>query len=98
MTIDKCPMSDDSLPLLPLVLGQVPAGLRRALAQAGVPCCDQATMPSAGRFVLFDSSGGRRPPVVQGQVPIDVDRLRSPRGADPLAASEDTDPSSFILH
>ncbi|HUY35942.1 MAG TPA: hypothetical protein VMV69_24595 [Pirellulales bacterium] len=79
----------DLLPLLPLVLGLVPDGLRRALAQAGVPCRDQRSAPTAGRFVLFDSREVPRPAIAEGQVVIDVDRLRIAFDADPFAALED---------
>jgi len=79
----------DHLPLLPFVLGQVPEGLKRALAQAGVPCCEQRSSPNAGRFVLFDSRGTPHPVIADGQTAIDVDRLRAFFEDDPFAALED---------
>ena len=53
------------LPLLPLVLDNVPLGLRLALAQEGIPCQDRAVGMPEGRFVLCDSQRGPaagRPP------------------------------------
>jgi hypothetical protein len=82
-------MTNKHLPLLPLVLGLVPEGLKRALAQAGVPCCDQRSTPTAGRYVLFDSHGKPRLVIADGQIAIDVDRLRANFDADPFAALED---------
>jgi hypothetical protein len=73
-----------SLPLLPLVLDGVPQGLRRALEQEGVPCCDRRQGPPEGRFVLFDSRMGRRGLTQPGQTAIDVDRLRGPGRRDPF--------------
>jgi peptidoglycan/xylan/chitin deacetylase (PgdA/CDA1 family) len=79
----------NSLPLLPLVLWQVPEGLRRALAQTGVPCCEHSAGPTAGRFVLFDSRVAMRPCIGDGQTAIDVDALRRGHDTDPFAALED---------
>ncbi len=73
-----------SLPLLPLVLDDVPQGLRQALAQEGVPCRDRRQGPAEGRFVLFDSRTERRCPLRPGQVGIDVRRLRGPFPRDPF--------------
>ena len=73
-----------SLPLLPLVLDDVPQGLRQALRQEGVPCCHRRQGPSEGRFVLFDSRTGRRCQRGPGQVAIDVARLRGPGARDPF--------------
>ena len=73
-----------SLPLLPLVLDDVPQGLRQALAQEGVPCCDRRQGPAEGRFVLFDSRTQRRCPLGPGQVAIDVGRLRGRCSRDPF--------------
>ncbi|HVC98742.1 MAG TPA: hypothetical protein VND64_34075 [Pirellulales bacterium] len=78
----------DQLPLLPLVLGLVPDGLRRALAQAGVPCRDQHSAPTEGRFVLFDSRGAQNLVIADGQIAIDVDRLRASFDEDPFSALE----------
>jgi hypothetical protein len=77
------------LPLLPLVMCQVPAGLRRAFEQTGVPCCDRSATPVAGRFVLFDSRVERRASIVEGQIPIDIDDLRQGHGFDPFVALDD---------
>ncbi len=73
-----------SLPLLPLVLDDVPQGLRQALRQEGVPCCNRRQGPAEGRFVLFDSRTGRRCQRGPGQVAIDVARLRGPGARDPF--------------
>jgi len=82
-------MFDRPLPLLPLVLDDVPRGLRQALAQEGMPQCPWQEGPARGRFLLYDSQHGR--PRVQDprQVPIDVDALRSGTVEDPLAALGD---------
>jgi peptidoglycan/xylan/chitin deacetylase (PgdA/CDA1 family) len=78
-----------SLPLLPLVLADAPAALRRALAQEGVPAVEQAEAPRGGRFVIFDSRTCRAPRLIEGQTPIDIRVAVSPP-ADPLAALADT--------
>jgi hypothetical protein len=84
-------MSDEGLPLLPLLLANVPWGLRCALEQEGVPTADWAAHASAaGRFVLYDSTLGRRPPIDPRQLAIDIHDLRSGCSADPLAALADT--------
>jgi hypothetical protein len=74
-----------SPPLLPLVLDDVPQGLRQALSQEGVPCCNRRQGPVEGRFVLFDSRMGRRCPLGPRQVAIDVGRLCGSATCDPLA-------------
>lgn len=82
-------MHENTLPLLPLVLAQVPQGLRQVLAQEGISTAEHAQAPVAGRFVLFDSRKSQEPSLAAGQTPIDVARLRSPLAADPLAALVD---------
>ena len=77
-------MSDNLLPLLPLILDNVPLGLVRALAQQGVPFCRRAGGAADGRFVLLDSRSGPCRPVGYGQVAIDVHRLRSGWDRDPF--------------
>jgi len=67
---------ETELPLLPLVLDDVPRGLRLALAQEGVPYCDRRHHARDGRFVLFDSRSGRCRAPLPGQIVIDVDLLR----------------------
>lgn len=82
-------MLSTELPLLPLVLDDVPTGLRLALAQEGVPCVLRRADPTAGQFVLFDS---RRNPAIQraaGQQAIDVDHLRRGWAVDPFVALVD---------
>jgi hypothetical protein len=78
--------------LLPLVLNEVPWGLRQALAQEGLPCVDAARDPLGGRFVLFDSRKGR-PELPAGQTAIDVQSLRPSELADPFAALVDESPA-----
>jgi hypothetical protein len=77
-----------SLPLLPLVLDAAPDGLRRALAQEGVPAVERSEAPRAGRFVLVDRPM-RPAPLVDGQTAIDVDKLRTGFGFDPFEALVD---------
>ena len=77
-------MSHDPLPLLPLVLDDVPWGLRQALAQEGIPFCDRRPGAAKGRFVLFDSRCGPLGRVDAGQVAVDIDPLRHGLGEDPL--------------
>lgn len=88
-------MPNRSLPLLPLVLDDVPRGLRRALAQEGVPFCDRRDGAPQGRFVLFDSRGGRCRAPAPGQTLVDVDALRGDSLDDPLAALVDERSARF---
>lgn len=82
-------LSEPQLPLLPLLLDQVPPGLEQVLGQEGVPTCPRLAGTSAGRFVLFDSRRTACPPLRPGQQAIDVDRLRHGFKEDPLWALED---------
>jgi hypothetical protein len=68
--------SELNLPLLPLVLDDVPFELRELLVQEGVPFDDRSRHPLAGRFVLFDSRRGQPESVDSAQAWIDVDDLR----------------------
>lgn len=77
----------NDLPELPLLLADVPATLRQALAQEGVPAAGLCS-GRAGKFVLFDSLRGR-PALADGQVGIDLHSRRSDRSNDPLAALAD---------
>lgn len=56
---------------LPLVLHNVPWGLRTALAQEGVPCVDFKRGGASGRLVLFDGRAGA-PALTEGQHAIDI--------------------------
>lgn len=76
----------EPLPLLPLVLGTVPPGLRSALAQEGISACDWAEGPPGGRFVLFDSLTAMPPELAPGQELVDVAPLRAGSGPDPFVA------------
>ena len=91
------------LPLLPLILDDVPTGLVRALAQEGIPFRhnivnrnDADTERAAGRFVLYDSRRRQNGFIAAGQKLIDVDKLRQPpysnltAGVDPFDALVDT--------
>jgi hypothetical protein len=72
------------LPLLPLVLDDVPWGLRQMLAQEGIPTVSRDRRGGRGCFLLHDSRNGscRRP--MPGQIPIDIDWLRTGFNADPF--------------
>jgi hypothetical protein len=74
-----------TLPLLPLVLAEVPPLLRRMLRQEGVPTVEHRAAPSGGRFVLFDSRRRAAPILSEGQSPIDVDSVRRALTLDPWA-------------
>jgi len=80
-------MLGNQLPLLPLILDDVPRALRAALAQQGIPFCDRrhGSRP-AGRFVLFDSRSGSCRPLAAGQIAVDVDHLRKGPHGDPFEA------------
>ena len=72
------------LPLLPLVLDDVPAGLVHGLEQEGVPICAWREEPTAGRLLLFDSRRGTRPTLLEGQTGIDIHCLRGDFPTDPF--------------
>ena len=83
------------IPLLPLVLCDVPPGLALALGQEGVPTVAvpaSKSQPSPslrrGRFVLFDrrviAAERIADQLAPGQVAVDVDRYRSGEASDPL--------------
>lgn len=74
----------DRLPLLPLILDNVPQGLRQALAQEGIPFRDRRPGAPEGRFLLDDGRGGTRRVLAPGQVLIDVDGLREGWRGDPF--------------
>ena len=78
------------LPLLPLVLDDVPAALRTALEQEGLPLAEARTEQPAGRFVLWDSRRKPQARLADGQLAVDVDQLRQSSAVDPLAALADT--------
>jgi hypothetical protein len=90
-------VSRSALPLLPLVLDNVPPELVTVLKQEGVPYV-RATDPRArGAFVLFDSRLGPIRPLRFGQMAIDLRRLTGPEG-DPLDTLRDEGSASHRFH
>ncbi len=83
------------LPLLPLVLDDVPWGLRQMLAQEGIPVVSRDQRGGRGSFLLFDSRNGpcRRP--LPAQIPVDVDWLRAGFDSDPFEQWGDHRTSRF---
>lgn len=75
-----------NLPVLPLLLDEVPEGLRLALAQEGVPVVDRKDSPRGGRFVIVDSRRTLREPIAAGQTQIDIHPLRAGLASDPFEA------------
>lgn len=59
---------------LPLLVADVPQGLRQALSQEGVPWRDHVPGSRTGRFILYDSSR-LTPRLREGQASIDVNGL-----------------------
>ena len=88
-------MTRKSLPLLPLVLDDVPRGLRQALIQEGIPFRDRRPGRPEGRFVLHDSRTETRWALSPGQTAIDIDRLRGDWEEDPLEMLSDCSSSRF---
>lgn len=88
-------MSSDALPLLPLILDNVPRGLRQALAQEGVPCRGHRPGSAEGRFVLFDGRVRTGLALAPGQTPLDVSQLRAEWPCDPFEALVDTEAAPF---
>lgn len=85
LSVDDCISTVfDRLPVLPLTLADVPAGLRLALEQEGVPVRDRRPGVPEGRFVLFDARRGPCRAKVNGQTLIDVSRAADRQG-DPWA-------------
>lgn len=82
-------VSQAKLPLLPLVLAAVPAALKRALGQEGIPWQDETAGPLAGRFVLYDSARETRRESGSSQTLIDVRRLVVDEKEDPFVALDD---------
>lgn len=77
-------MSNAHLPVLPLLLGEVPSPLRTWLNQEGIAYRDHLDTEANGRFVLFDSRATPQPTLSNGQIAIDVDRLRTILREDPF--------------
>lgn len=75
---------DRSLPVLPLVLDDVPPALEWMLDQEGVPWERRNPVEPRGQFLLFDSAKQRRPRPFAGQAAVDVAPLRVGRPQDPF--------------
>ncbi len=88
-------MSHGKLPLLPLILDDIPPGLVLALGQEGIPCRTRQAGPPEGRFVLYDSARSPGPTFQPGQTGIDVDRLRPGQDDDPFEALLDERSAPF---
>lgn len=82
-------MPGSGLPLLPLIVDDVPPGLTQTLAQAGVPLSPRGVGGADGRFILFDSRSGASQPPGYGQIAIDIDRLRGMSDDDPFESLSD---------
>jgi peptidoglycan/xylan/chitin deacetylase (PgdA/CDA1 family) len=80
-------MDSSRLPLLPLLLDNVPPALAAALSTEGVPMEAHDPQRPRARFVLFDGDR-RRPTLCPGQTPIDVAPLRKLAEDDPLRLLE----------
>lgn len=78
-------MFPSKLPLLPLVLDDVPWGLRQMLAQEGIPTVSRDRRGVRGRFLLYDSHNGPCQRPMPGQIAIDIERLRASFDTDPFA-------------
>lgn len=81
-------MSEHDLPLLPLLLADVPV-VPCALGQEGIPVEHFEPQSLSGRFVLFDSSRAACPELTSDQVAIDVHALRGSSAEDPFALLDD---------
>jgi hypothetical protein len=75
----------ERLPLLPLILENVPRAVKQVLAQEGIAHRDRDGDPQAGRFVLFDSRQSASPRLSEGQIPIDVNLVRLELNGDVFA-------------
>lgn len=84
-------MDRGQLPVLPLLLGEVPSPLRTWLKQEGIAYRDHTAPEALARFVLFDSRKTPPPQLAQGQVALDVDRLRTAARTDPFEQWQKTD-------
>jgi len=91
-------MFPSKLPLLPLVLDDVPWGLRQMLAQEGIPTLSRDRRGGFGRFLLYDSRNGPCLRAMPGQIPIDIDRLRVGFDADPFLQWNDHRSWRFEWH
>lgn len=81
---------DRSLPILPLLLDDVPPALEWMLDQEGIPWERQHPTEPRGQFVLYDSARKKRPKPFVGQAAIDVAPLRVGHLRDPFDVYLDT--------
>ena len=81
-------MNEHDLPVLPLVLADVPPALERLAARKD-PIQRFEAQPRAGCFVLFDSSRAPCPELPEAQLGIDVHALRGSSTEDPFAVLDD---------
>ncbi len=88
-------MFPSNLPLLPLILDDVPWGLRQMLVQEGIPAVSRDRRGVHGRFLLFDSRNGPCQRPSPSQIAIDVNRLRTGFENDPFAEWSDSQTSRF---
>ena len=88
-------MNDSRPPLLPLVLAEVPEGLRVALAQEGIPFVPLRPGAARGRFLLLDGRKRPCPLPAEGQVAVDVGRLCDGPDRDPFEALLDEQSRRF---
>lgn len=91
-------MFPSRLPLLPLVLDDVPWGLRQMLAQEGIPTVSRDRRGVFGRFLLYDSRNGPCRRTAPGQIAIDIDRLRRSFDTDPFLQWTDIQTLRFQWH
>ena len=91
-------MFPSKLPLLPLVLDDVPWGIRQMLAQEGIPTVSRDRRGGRGRFLLYDSRNGICQQVMPGQLPIDVNRFRAGFDVDPFLQWDDQRSWRFEWH
>lgn len=74
---------DERLPLLPLLLAEVPNGFSTLLTEEGIPWRMHHREVALARFVLYDRKYSREPTVLPGQTPIDISSLRTEFSRDP---------------
>lgn len=78
------------LPLLPLILHQVPNSFQQALGQEGIPYRMYRAGAAEGRFLIVDSRFDPPESLAPGQMVFDLAELRREFPQDPFKALEDT--------